>query len=50
MIDGYEFHYLFELSPDNLHDVRAALGDHDISTSSSTPRSGREVTSIGGRH
>ena len=30
LIDGYEFHYPNELSPENLHDVRAALGDHDI--------------------
>ncbi len=30
MIDGYEFHYPDELSPENLDDVRAALGDHDI--------------------
>jgi len=30
LIDGYEFHYPSELSPDNLDEVRAALGDHDI--------------------
>jgi xylose isomerase len=30
LIDGYEFHYPQELSPDNLDDVRAALGDHDV--------------------
>ncbi len=30
MIDGYEFHYPAELSPDNIHEVRAALGDHDV--------------------
>ena len=30
LMDGYEFHYPHELSPDNLDDVRAALGDHDI--------------------
>ena len=30
LIDGYEFHYPHELSEDNLEDVRAALGDHDI--------------------
>jgi xylose isomerase len=30
LIDGYEFHYPQELSPENLGDVRAALGDHDI--------------------
>ncbi len=30
LIDGYEFHYPNELSPDNLDDVKAALGDHDI--------------------
>jgi len=30
LIDGYEFHYPQELSPENLADVRDALGDHDI--------------------
>jgi xylose isomerase len=30
LIDGYEFHYPQELSPDNLEEVREALGDHDI--------------------
>jgi xylose isomerase len=30
LIDGYEFHYPQELSPDNLEEVRAVLGDHDI--------------------
>jgi xylose isomerase len=31
MIDGYEFHYPNELSPENLDEVKAALGaDHDI--------------------
>jgi xylose isomerase len=30
LIDGYEFHYPQELSAENLDDVRAALGDHDI--------------------
>jgi xylose isomerase len=30
LIDGYEFHYPQELSPENLDAVRAALGDHDI--------------------
>jgi xylose isomerase len=31
LMDGYEFHYPNELSPDNLDDVKAALGsDHDI--------------------
>src|SRR5947209_14567697 len=30
LIDGYEFHYPAELSPENLDEVRAALGDHDI--------------------
>ena len=31
LIDGYEFHYPNELSPDNVDDVQAALGpDHDV--------------------
>ena len=30
LMDGYEFHYPNELSDDNLDEVRAALGDHDI--------------------
>jgi xylose isomerase len=30
LIDGYEFHYPNELSPENLGEVRSALGDHDI--------------------
>jgi xylose isomerase len=30
LIDGYEFHYPQELSADNLDEVRAALGDHDV--------------------
>jgi xylose isomerase len=30
LIDGYEFHYPQELNEDNLDDVRAALGDHDV--------------------
>jgi len=30
LIDGYEFHYPQEISPESLDDVRAALGDHDI--------------------
>jgi xylose isomerase len=30
LIDGYEFHYPQELSDENLDDVRAALGEHDI--------------------
>jgi xylose isomerase len=30
LMDGYEFHYPNELSPENLDAVRAALGDHDI--------------------
>jgi xylose isomerase len=30
LIDGYEFHYPDELSPENLDDVRAALGEHDV--------------------
>jgi xylose isomerase len=32
LMDGYEFHYPAELSEENLDDVRAALGDHDIYT------------------
>jgi xylose isomerase len=32
LIDGYEFHYPGELSPDNLDEVRDALGDHDVYT------------------
>jgi xylose isomerase len=32
LIDGYEFHYPGELSPDNLEDVRDALRDHDVYT------------------
>jgi xylose isomerase len=30
LIDGYEFHYPQEISPESLDDVRAALGDHDV--------------------
>src|SRR5215813_2068108 len=31
LMDGYEFHYPNELSPENLDEVKAALGpDHDI--------------------
>jgi xylose isomerase len=30
LIDGYEFHYPQELSPNNLDDVRAALDGHDV--------------------
>jgi len=30
LIDGYEFHYPDELSPDNLADVQAALAGHDV--------------------
>lgn len=30
LIDGYEFHYPNELSPDNLAAVQAALGAHDV--------------------
>jgi xylose isomerase len=30
LIDGYEFHYPQELSPDNLEQVRDALGGHDV--------------------
>jgi xylose isomerase len=30
LIDGYEFHYPQELSAENLDEVRAALGDHDV--------------------
>src|ERR671910_3893801 len=30
LIDGYEFHYPQELNPDNLDDVRSALGGHDV--------------------
>jgi xylose isomerase len=32
LMDDYEFHYPAELSPDNLDDVRAALGGHGIYT------------------
>src|SRR5437764_14958078 len=30
LMDGYEFHYPNELSPENVDEVQAALGDHDI--------------------
>ena len=30
LIDGYEFHYPAEISHENLKDIQAALGDHDI--------------------
>jgi xylose isomerase len=30
LIDGYEFHYPGEISHENLKDIQAALGDHDI--------------------
>ena len=30
LIDGYEFHYPQELSPENFDDVRAALDGHDV--------------------
>ncbi len=30
LIDGYEFHYPQELNEDNLEDVRAVLGSHDV--------------------
>ena len=30
LIDGYEFHYPQELNADNLDEVLAALGDHDV--------------------
>jgi xylose isomerase len=30
LVDGYEFHYPDELSPENLDQVRAALDSHDI--------------------
>ncbi|MEA2146675.1 MAG: xylose isomerase [Solirubrobacteraceae bacterium] len=30
LMDGYEFHYPGELSPDNLDEVRSALDGHDI--------------------
>ena len=30
LVDGYEFHHPNELSDENLDEVRAALGDHDI--------------------
>src|SRR5919199_4498195 len=30
LIDGYEFHYPMELSPENLDEVRDALDGHDV--------------------
>jgi xylose isomerase len=30
LIDGYEFHHPQELSADNVEEVRAALGEHDV--------------------
>jgi xylose isomerase len=30
VIDGFEYHYPFEINEDNFHDVLAALGDKDI--------------------
>jgi xylose isomerase len=30
LIDGYEFHYPHELNEDNVDDMRAALGGHDV--------------------
>jgi xylose isomerase len=30
LIDGYEFHYPQELNAENLDEVRAALGEHDV--------------------
>ena len=30
LIDGYEFHYPAELSPDNVDEVRSALDGHDV--------------------
>src|SRR3954447_10673166 len=30
LMDGYEFHYPGELNEDNLEEVRAALGEHDV--------------------
>ena len=30
LMDGYEFHYPNELSHENLHEVQAALGEHDM--------------------
>jgi len=32
LMDDYEFHYPWELNPDNLDEVRAALGGHGIAT------------------
>src|SRR5918997_3776049 len=32
LIDGYEFHYPQELSPDNVDEVRSVLGGHDVYT------------------